>query len=393
MHNSAATSPNRPVVAHSVNPWCPASWVYHQITGLKNFTAIVVSKRKEKAAQFPFSPVYAQYDLPQPQRLYEKIYQRWLGDWYPSHRRALERHGATLLHSHFCPTGMMNWRLARALKIPHVTMFYGADIWAHCRRPGWREQFRELATHSEMFLVEGNAMRDQVITLGAAPDQVKIFHLGLDLTKIPFQPRRPAADGKIHILMAGRAYEKKGHIYGLRAFARLAPKYPELQLNMIIGGQSAKAVKCATEMRGFIRDHHLAGRISWSEMLPYEEYLRRLADTHVFLQPSVIASDGDAEGGFPVTLTEMSAAGVPIVATRHCDIPEAVRHERTGLLADERDVDGLTAQLEKLIRSPDLWLAYGRAGREHVEQNYNIIRQIEVLEDRYRQLLKAGVRS
>lgn len=384
---------SKPVVAHSVNPWCPASWVYHQITGLKHFSPIVVSKRKEKAEQFPFDPVYAQYDLPWPRRLYEKLYQRWMGNWFPAHRRALLRHDARLLHSHFCSTGMANWRLARSLKIPHVTMFYGADIWAHCRRSGWLEQFRALAANSELFLVEGNAMRDKVVSLGAAPEQVKIFHLGLELAKIVFIPRRPAEDGKIRILMSGRAYEKKGHIYGLRAFARLASKYPDLHLDMIIGGESAKAIRCATEMREFIRREHLANRITWSEMLPYDEYLRRLAGTHIFLQPSVMAADGDAEGGFPVTLVEMSAAGVPIVATRHCDIPEAVLHDRTGLLADECDVDGLTAHLERLIQNPDLWLAYGRAGREHVEKNYNIVNQIDMLEDHYRQLLKSGVKS
>jgi colanic acid/amylovoran biosynthesis glycosyltransferase len=283
---------------------------------------------------------------------------------------------------------MANWRLARSLRIPHVTTFYGADIWLHSQRPGWREKFLELAANSEMFLVEGNAMRDKVISLGAAPKRVKIFHLGLDLAKIQFSPRRPAPGGKIHILMSGRAYEKKGHIYGLRAFAQLAPKHPRLHLDMIIGGESAKAIKGAAEMREFIRVNNLADRITWSEMLPYDEYLRRLAGAHIFLQPSVMAADGDAEGGFPVTLTEMSAVGVPIVATRHCDIPEAVLHERTGLLASERDVEGLAAHLERLIQTPELWLAYGQAGREHVEANYNIRTTIDVLEDCYRQLLK-----
>ena len=47
--------------------------------------------------------------------------------------------------------------------------------------------------------------------------------------------------------------------------------------------------------------------------------------------------------GLPVTLMEMAASGMPVISTRHADIPELVEHQRTGLLADERDVDGLVA--------------------------------------------------
>jgi colanic acid/amylovoran biosynthesis glycosyltransferase len=380
---------NRSVVAHSVNPYCPASWVYHQLTGLKRYRATVLCKRRTKIREFPFHPVYSQRDLPWPRRLYEKLYHQWSGNGFPTHRRALQQHQALLLHSHFSPTGMSNWKLARSLQLPHLTTFYGVDIWAHCRRPGWQERFRQFAAHSDLFLVEGGAMRNKVISLGAAEDRTEIFRLGLDLSKIPFTPRRPVAGDKIRILMCGRAYEKKGHIDGLRAFAQLAPRYPQLHLDMIIGGSSAKAEKCAAALRQFIASSQLGPRITWSEMLPYDQYLQRLSEAHIFLQPSVMAADGDAEGGFPVTLIELSAAGVPIVATRHCDIPEAVLHERTGLLAEEHDVPALSAHLERLIQQPELWLDYGQAGREHVEKNYNIRTQIDWLENTYDKLLIA----
>ena len=64
------------------------------------------------------------------------------------------------------------------------------------------------------------------------------------------------------------------------------------------------------------------------------ETLREEAYEHdVFLAPSVTASNGDTEGGAPVAIIEMSASGMPIVSTNHCDIPSVVLDGVTGLLA------------------------------------------------------------
>jgi len=58
---------------------------------------------------------------------------------------------------------------------------------------------------------------------------------------------------------------------------------------------------------------------------------------HIFLSPSVTALDGDTEGGAPVTIIEMAATGMPIISTKHCDIPEVIKDGVTGFLANERD--------------------------------------------------------
>lgn len=42
------------------------------------------------------------------------------------------------------------------------------------------------------------------------------------------------------------------------------------------------------------------------------------------------------EGGAPIALLDAQATGLPVLSTRHCDIPFEVEHERTGLLARRR---------------------------------------------------------
>ena len=101
------------------------------------------------------------------------------------------------------------------------------------------------------------------------------------------------------------------------------------------------------------------------------------------LQASVTAADGDGEGGAPVVLLDAQAAGMPVVATHHADIPEYVVDGHSGLLAPERDVEALSECIRTLVEDPQRWAAMGRAGRRHVEQNYNVVTQCAALEDIY----------
>jgi glycosyltransferase involved in cell wall biosynthesis len=90
-----------------------------------------------------------------------------------------------------------------------------------------------------------------------------------------------------------------------------------------------------------------------------------------FVQHSIVASDGNSEG-MPVSILEASATGLPIVATRHAGIPEAVVDGETGLLVDERDVDGMAAHMGRLASDPAFAAALGSAGRGFVEKHFSL---------------------
>ena len=141
-------------------------------------------------------------------------------------------------------------------------------------------------------------------------------------------------------------------------------------------------------MKRFIADRGIGDRVQWSGFLSYDAYLASIRSAHIFLQPSVRAEDGDAEGGAPVTITEMSASGMPVVATRHCDIPEVVQDGRSGLLAEEKDVDGLAGHLAALCEDPSRWMEMARAGRAHIEARFDIRQQVKDLESTYRKCLQ-----
>ncbi len=376
-----------PVVAHSTNPYLPMSqsWIYNQLIYLKRYRPLVLTKRVENLDTFPIDALFPLYGLAWYNVAIEKLRRKRLG-FFPYRLKAIREQDACLLHSHAGQYGREDYLLARAAGIPHIVSFYGSDIWQGSRDPAWMRAYRKMFEASDLFLVEGSAMRDKVISLGCDAEKVRVQHLGIDVDKIAFAPRAVRPGDDVTLLMAGRAIEKKGHIYGLRAFAKASRRVKNARLLIMTWGDYHDTSQNIEALRALIREEGLGDRVEIVGQQPYDVYLRRVGECHIMLNPSVHAGNGDAEGGFPVTITESVASGMPVIATTHCDVPEIVRHGETGLLAAEKDVPALADCIEEMVSCPERWRSYADNGRALVEAEYNAIHQAERLESIYEKM-------
>jgi colanic acid/amylovoran biosynthesis glycosyltransferase len=59
---------------------------------------------------------------------------------------------------------------------------------------------------------------------------------------------------------------------------------------------------------------------------------------------------------------------------------------KSGLLAEERDIDGIAAHLRTLAADSERWIEMGKIGRQHVEARYDMRQQGEALAAIYRSL-------
>jgi glycosyltransferase involved in cell wall biosynthesis len=73
----------------------------------------------------------------------------------------------------------------------------------------------------------------------------------------------------------------------------------------------------------------------------------------------------------PQAVTEATACGLPVVATRVGAIPEMVSDGVNGLLVPPRDPRALRAALESLLRNPELRSEMGRNGRAAAMKDYD----------------------
>ena len=72
-------------------------------------------------------------------------------------------------------------------------------------------------------------------------------------------------------------------------------------------------------------------------------------------------------------------SGLPVVATRHAGIGEVIEHGRTGLLVEERDVEGMARAMRQLLEDPKGNVALGQAARHEAIQNHTADQYIRAL--------------
>ncbi len=299
---------------------------------------------------------------------------------------SLARDNPVVAHAHFGPSGCAFLGIKRFFGLPLVTSFYGSDFRLGLEKNSeWNLKYKSLFEEGNLFVVEGNHAKSSLIKLGCPAEKVVVNHLGVDVDRIAFVPRKIRRSGEIRLLTCGRFVEKKGIPYAIEAFARVKKKHPGINLKFNIIGDSENGEKA--KILETIRRNKLDASIRLLGNCPYPFFLKELYNSHIFIHPSVHALDGDCEGGSPVAIAEASASGMPVLSTNHCDIPEVVLDRKSGFLVGERDVEELAEKLEKLIMEPEKWWHMGSRGRNHIVEEYNVKNQARNLEKIYDSLL------
>lgn len=98
---------------------------------------------------------------------------------------------------------------------------------------------------------------------------------------------------------------------------------------------------------------------------------------------SIFIYVSEMEGLGSAALAAM-ACGVPVIASGVGGLPEAVEHERTGLIASD---DELAAALRRLLDHPALAAEMGRRGRERVIEDFSVEKMVERTERAYEEVL------
>jgi len=368
-------------VAHCISPYLQTAgpWVYEQIRRAERYRPAVLTQGACNLEHYPIESLHSAENFPPFKKICNRIWRKTTNNYafYPG---MLRREDAALMHAHFGYEAARLLTCKQATALPLLTTFYGADATEYPRYTAWRERYRRLFAVGELFLAEGGAMAQKLVDLGCPQDKVRTWRLGVDVERIEFAVR--SAGERTRLLICAGFKEKKGIPYALRALAAaLAQKSFPYALTLIGDGEDRRLIEALVDELG------LRPYSTFTGMMPYEQVLAELSRHDILLQTSVTAQNGDGEGGAPVILLDAQASGMPVVATTHGDIAEYVRDGETGLLAAERDIEGLAEKIMTLVEQPERWAVMGRAGRRHVEQNYEAQRQVGILEQIYDELV------
>ncbi|PYK23405.1 MAG: hypothetical protein DME52_12780, partial [Verrucomicrobia bacterium] len=130
------------------------------------------------------------------------------------------------------------------------------------------------------------------------------------------------------------------------------------------------------------RELTIDNRVPFTGFISQEQLRDLYYASHIFLHPSETGPDGNQEG-IPNSMLEAMASGLPVFATRHGGIPEAIENGVSGVLVPEHDDSELARALLNAAQDPGFLSRIARAGAEVVRKNFDLAAQTRRLEDIY----------
>ncbi len=168
------------------------------------------------------------------------------------------------------------------------------------------------------------------------------------------------------ILFAGRVDEAKGVWALIKAFGVVNSEIPDATLTIIGDGDFSPFGGSPEE--GKTKSNKNIKILPWQDR---ESMKKIFAETRLIIVPSLYLDP------FPTVNLESMAAGKPVVGTCFGGTPEVVIHNETGYIANPYNEKELAGKIIDLLKNPQKAVAFGKAGRERIENFFSLEKQLQ----------------
>lgn len=228
-----------------------------------------------------------------------------------------------------------------------------------------------------------------------APERIRVIHNGLDPRQAELLRPRPAAEvddmrrdlglppGALVLGDVSRIDAKNGLLTWVSVVERLSSRHPALA-GVHAGGAVLPAERAyARRVEEEVRRRGLGSRV---RLLGLRRDLERVLPAFdLFLHTSAME-------GFPNSVMEAMAAGLPVVATAAGGTPELVLEGETGFLAPVGDVERLAERASALLADPERRRRMGEAGARRVRHTFSLPRMVDATARVYEEVLEEAGR-
>ncbi len=395
MPESPPTSDPRPHVISLCGTYLKPEMqsIYRQIAGLTRVRTTVYAQWLENEAMFPFSPItkltkqhYRAKGNFLKRFWYKYIVRQWpppveinkfVGPCHPwdlIDKLALDK--PDLVHAYYGHKAVGYLPMLVEWGGPFVVSFHGVDVAKDMDKPEHVAAMREVFARAELVMARSQSLLERVAAIGCPREKLRLNRTPIPMAHLQSTVRTPPADGEWRLVQACRLIAKKGLLTAIEAMQKVAAEYPKVKFLICGTGPQEAKLREAIEQRGLTANVELLGWLSQEQLLA--EYQR----AHLFLHPSELTKESDQEG-IPNSMLEAMATGLPVVATQHGGIPEAVTSGRDGLLVPEHSPDDLAAAILSLMNDPNQLAALSTEAARSVRENFESGAQVAKMEDVY----------
>lgn len=295
---------------------------------------------------------------------------------------ALRLLNPVLIHAHFAVDATNALALADALNVPIIATFHGGDVTVRdsvmCRSLTTllhMKRRRALGRRASQLICVSEFIRCAAIAKGFPENKMLVHYIGVDtlfFTPDPSILRQPI------VLFVGRLIPKKGAEFLLMAMALVQSRLKGAELVVIGDGPlRSELQQKANELRL---------QVKFLGLQPQSVVRQWMNRARILSVPSVTAPSGDSEG-LPMVVVEAQSMGLPIVGFASAGIPEAVEHEKSGLLVPPRNHQALGLGILRLLTEERTWSAFSLSGQQTARDKFDVEKQSHKLEMIYEEVI------
>jgi len=242
---------------------------------------------------------------------------------------------------YFFPDGVAIAKVAQKFNIPFTCTARGTDINLVPQYPKALTMIKKVFEKSAHMMTVCQALKDEMITLGANKEKVTTLRNGVDLNlfSLSTESQQQALKSELNIsnenkliMSVGWLIERKGHYLIIDAIKSIN----NVTLAIAGDGPDKKSLQEQVKLLG------LENRVIFLGALPQPQLNKWFKAAHI----TVLASSRE---GWANVLLESMASGTPVVATKVWGTPEVVASPEAGILV-ERTAESIKEGINLLLQ-------------------------------------------
>ncbi len=267
----------------------------------------------------------------------------------------------------------------RLTGIPYVCRPIGGGFTNVEHYPKLQKRLARALSGAERVFAQGGFLKQRIMNHGIPDDKIVTIQNGVRIEEVRRYKNSPPVVAPPYLFYVGGLKPVKGYDVALKAFGKVAGRFPDLKLVMTGIDQKKEDFKA------------LLSKLGLGDRVRYLNYCDRAATMNLFCHAEIYLCPFH-RSPFSNANLEAIAAGTPVIATALEGNLEQIRDGVEGYLVQDNDSDGLADRIERILRDPILHQRLRENAFERARM-FDWPRMVDRYEEVYQQVLEAKGKS
>ena len=240
--------------------------------------------------------------------------------------------------------------------------------------------FSQVMGWPKMVIVPSQAIaRHMIDDFKVSSEHIRCIPRGVNLERFSIQREDTPGKSSFVIANIGRLTPLKGHIFFLKAMAKIVRTMPYVKI-WVIGDAPASKESYKQELL------LLTKRLGLEN---YVEFLGNRRDIPQLLaKTDVLVFSSIEPESFGRVILEAQAIGVPVVANQVGGVVDIIDHEKTGILVLAKDIDSMAYEVMRVLKDKELSQRLVQQAQTKLKEQFSLEQMASQTIEVYEELLR-----